>query len=176
MPQLTNCVDLDPEIVDVLGEPVPRITYSNHQHEKDVADHYADRMMEAMHAVGGAGSAYPGLRALLVARNNADVIPSDKHILGTHRVALDQDHGVCDPYGRYWAFDNLYHAGGGLWPTAPGYNPTLTIWALAYWQAAAIVSGLDRTSYTAADIDSGFARQRAVIKRLDPDTMIARVV
>jgi hypothetical protein len=29
-PQLSNRVDLDPEVRDVFGLPVPRITYANH--------------------------------------------------------------------------------------------------------------------------------------------------
>ena len=177
MPQLTNYVDLDPDVVDVFGEPVPRITYRNHRHELDTAQHYAQRLTDVMNAVGGSQSAYPGLRALVVARNAPDQVPSDRHILGTHRIALDPEHGVCDPHGRYWAFDNLYHAGGGLWPTAPGYNPTLTIWALAYWQAAAILAGVGRAgSYAAADLDAGSEQQRAVITHLDGDTIIGRVL
>jgi len=62
-----------------------------------------------------------------------------------------------------------------LFPTAPGYNPTLTIWALAYWAAAAILTGVgQRSSYKAADIDADATRLRSVIARLDGDTMIAR--
>ncbi|HEY6378814.1 MAG TPA: GMC family oxidoreductase [Candidatus Dormibacteraeota bacterium] len=175
MPQLTNAVDLDPEIVDVLGEPVPRITYSPHRHEVEAANRYTPRLQELLGAVGGTGSAYPELHALEIGVNVPDQVPNDKHIMGTHRMALDSEHGVCTPYGRMWAFDNLYCAGGGLFPTAPGYNPTLTIWALSYWVAAAIVSGLGATGHrTAAQVDAGAATLTRVIAQLDADTMIAR--
>ncbi len=177
MPQLQNVVDLDPQIVDIAGEPVPRITYDSHDYEKRAQAHYLDRMTEIMHAVGGPGSAYPDLSLILTAPSPPDAVPSSRHIMGTHRMAVTPAGGPCDPFGRYWAFDNLYHAGGGLFVTAPGYNPTLTIWALAYWVAAAIVAGVGgRPAYAAADIDTALGTLHGVIRRLDPGTMIAGVL
>ena len=201
MPQLANYVDIDPELVDVFGQPVPRITYKSHQYELEAAAYYLPKMMEVMAAVGGPGSAFPTVKPLAVLPINTTVpavlpggadaaaaqivydntpfndIPASAHIMGTHRAAYDAGHGPCDPYGRYWAFDNLYHAGGGLWPTAPGFNVTLTIWALSYWLAAAIVAGVGgRESYSEAQVDHDVPRLLNVISTLDADTMIARVI
>jgi choline dehydrogenase-like flavoprotein len=201
MPQLTNYVDLDPDVVDVWGEPVPRITYKSHPYELAAAAHYIPKLVEIMAAVGGPGSRYPSVHALAVlplnntlppvlseplenaaaqtayANTPFDDIPKSAHIMGTHRAAYDPAHGPCDPYGRYWAFDNLFHAGGGLWATAPGFNVTLTIWALSYWMAAAIVSGVGGAGhYSEQQIDADYARLTDVIKKLDADTMIARKV
>jgi choline dehydrogenase-like flavoprotein len=104
-------------------------------------------------------------------------IPASAHIMGTHRMALDPGHGPCDPYGRYWAFENLYHAGGGLFVTAPGYNVTLTIWALAYWVGAGILSGTGgQHAYKQADIDRAQRGMLDVIRKEDADTMIARAL
>jgi choline dehydrogenase-like flavoprotein len=104
-------------------------------------------------------------------------IPASAHIMGTHRIALDAGGGPCDPYGRYWAFENLYHVGGGMYCTAPGFNVTLTMWALAYRTAAAVLTGVSQqSSYTPALIDAEQSVLEAVIRRLDPDTMIARAV
>ncbi|MHB1446645.1 MAG: GMC oxidoreductase, partial [Acidimicrobiales bacterium] len=200
MPQLTNYVDLDPDIVDVWGQPVPRITYRNHPYELAAAAYYVPKMLEIMENIGGPGSAYPNVRTLFAASidptlpsvvpGSADNglspvtgqlpfsdIPQDKHIMGTHRMALDPAHGPCDPYGRYWAFENLYHAGGGLFATAPGYNPTVTIYALSYWLGAAIVAGVgQRASYSARDIDGAWPRLVEVIVKLDSDTMAAKAI
>jgi choline dehydrogenase-like flavoprotein len=196
MPQVTNCVDLDPDIVDVFGQQVPRITYQSHQYELEAAAYYIPKMLEIMGAIGGPGSPWPDLHTIftaplgstfpavdtpdivsLVSSAAFNPIPQSKHIMGTHRMALDQEHGPCNPYGRYWAFDNLYHAGGGLFVTAPGYNVTLTIWALAYWVAAGILVGADQAgSYDTAAIDQNWQRQLEVIRTLDGDTMIARVL
>lgn len=196
MPQLTNYVDLDPEIVDVYGQPVPRITYQSHPYELAAAAYYGPKLVEILESIGGPASPWPSLRPLvatLVPNKLPSVvpgavqfldamlpfsdIPQSKHIMGTHRMALDRDHGPCNPYGRYWAFDNLYHAGGGLYVTAPGFNVTLTIWALSYWMATAVLSGVDqRDAYLRADIDEAWRAQLCVLRDLDADTMIARVL
>ncbi|MHB8680948.1 MAG: GMC oxidoreductase [Acidimicrobiales bacterium] len=111
-------------------------------------------------------------------------VPASRHILGTHRMSLDQAHGPCDPFGRYWNFDNLYHAGGGLYVTAAGFNVTLTMWALAYWQAAAILTGVSNPDNAnlygnrngvfgfIGDMDKTAKRLRAQIAVYDPTTMI----
>ena len=46
---------------------------------------------------------------------------------------------VTDPFGRLHDFDNLYCMDGGVMPTGSGYNPTLTLIALALRAAAHVV-------------------------------------
>lgn len=199
MPQITNYVDLDPQIVDVWGQPVPRVTYKSHPYEIATAQYYQPKMVEIMESIGGPGSAYPTVKPLVVlplspnqpsvlpGQVGAEVqehllgstpindIPASAHIMGTHRMAFEPAYGPCDPYGRYWAFENLYHAGGGLQPTAPGYNVTLTFWALSYWMAAALVAGVGgQSGYTPADVAFNMDALVKVLKATDPNTMIAR--
>lgn len=201
MPQVSNYVDLDPAIVDVWGQPVPRITYKNHPYELAAANYYMPKMVEIMENIGGPGSAYPSVRPLFVLPigpgfpsdletpagaavqenviNNFPLsdVPSSAHIMGTHRIAFDSAHGPCDPYGRYWAFDNLYCAGGALQPTAPGFNVTLTFQALSYWVASALVAGVGgKSAYTKGDVASNMGSLIKVLKAVDPDTMIAHVL
>ena len=200
MPQLSNYVDLDPQIVDVWGQPVPRITYKNHPYELAAAAFYIPLMMEIMENVGGVGSAYPSLRTIFTAPLNTSLptvlpgklqsslepvtgatpfsdVPNDKHIMGTHRFALDPRYGVTDPYGRMWAFDNLYCAGGALYPTSPGFNVTLTMYALSYWLGAAIVSGVGGADgYTRQTVADDWDRMLSVITRLDSKTMAANAI
>jgi choline dehydrogenase-like flavoprotein len=200
MPQLSNYVDLDPEIVDVWGQPVPRITYHNHPYELAAAAFYLPKCLEIMEAIGGPGSAYPSVQTLAAFSLNTTLpsvipgsldsdlssvlgqlpfseVPQDKHIMGTHRMALDQGHGPIDPYGRYWAFDNLFYTGGGLFVTAPGFNVTVTMVALSYWAAAAIVAGVGkRSSYSASDIAAAWPQLLDVIVKLDGNTMIAKAI
>jgi choline dehydrogenase-like flavoprotein len=47
---------------------------------------------------------------------------------------------VTDPYGRVWGHDNLFIADGSVHPTNGGYNPVLTIMALAFRAASHIAS------------------------------------
>jgi len=200
MPQLTNYVDLDPDVVDVWGIPVPRITYKNHPYELAASAYYTPQMAAIMANLGGPGSAYPGVKPVFVGSLNTTIpdvlpgrvdtsaspifgatpfsdIPADQHIMGTHRMALDPAHGVCDPYGRMWAFDNLYCAGGALFPTAPGFNPTITMYALSYWLAAALVTGVGGAdSYTSGYLAEHWDQLLGVITRLDGDTMAANAI
>jgi choline dehydrogenase-like flavoprotein len=207
MPQLANRVDLDPAFVDVWGQPIPRITYQSHAYEVAAAAAYLPKLVEIMEAVGGPGSAYPTVKPLAVLALNTTLpaalpgaldnvmaqtafsvlpftnVPASAHIMGTHRASREPELGVCDPFGRYWAFDNLYHAGGGLWANGAGYNVTLTHWALSYWQAASILAGVGRPGSFAKTTEAGKvtdpldARMPALLKvlrKLDGDTMIAR--
>ena len=43
-------------------------------------------------------------------------------------------------YGQSWDIPNLFIAGGSIHPTISGFNPTLTMQALAYMTADAIVN------------------------------------
>ena len=199
MPQLTNYVDLDPQIVDVFGEPVPRITYKSHPYELAASAYYAPKLQEILETIGAPGSKYdihpvftavinttippaiPGavdqIASQILSATPFTEIPASQHIMGTHRIALDRDHGPCDPFGRYWAFDNLYHAGGGLFCTAAGFNVTLTMAALSYRAAAAIVSKVPKLdAYTVHDVADFQSRLESTIKSYDGDTMIAQVL
>ena len=53
------------------------------------------------------------------------------HHLGTTRMHDDPGHGVVDRNARVHATENLYVAGGSVFPTGGYANPTLTIVALA---------------------------------------------
>lgn len=210
MPQTANMVDLDPALVDVYGRPVPRVTYSNHPYELAASAYYTPKMLAVLEAIGLPPSPYP-IRPVLAAAINTTLpalptgpadaaiqgvtgmtpssnatpftnVPASRHILGTHRMALDSHLGPCDPYGRYWQFDNLYHAGGGLYVTAAGFNVTLTMWALSYWQAAAIISGVSNPNAAnyfesfRSEMDATAAKLRRVIATYDGDTMIGRFI
>jgi choline dehydrogenase-like flavoprotein len=60
--------------------------------------------------------------------------------MGTLRMGPDPTTSVCDPTGRFHDIGNLYASDGALFPTASGYNPTLTIVALSTWVAGNLVS------------------------------------
>ena len=77
--------------------------------------YYTPKMLAIMEAIGGPGSAYPGIRTIFAAPLNTITpsvlpgsldtglapvtsatpfsdVPDDKHIMGTHRMALDPAH------------------------------------------------------------------------------------
>jgi choline dehydrogenase-like flavoprotein len=50
-------------------------------------------------------------------------------------MGTDPETSVVDPWGRFHELDNLYCADSAVFPTSTGYNPTLTLQALASRQA-----------------------------------------
>lgn len=134
-PVSENRVDLDESIKDVYNMPVSRITYQAHENDRAVAAHYMPKLKEIL---WNAGAVFV-LGVSLAAENGG--IPDTKHILGTLRMGADPATSVTNQYGRFHDIENLYCADGGVFTTSTGYNPTLTIQALAYRQADHILGG-----------------------------------
>jgi choline dehydrogenase-like flavoprotein len=150
-PVPSNTVDLDPTVRDVYGFPVSRITYRHHPNDYTVAADIIPRIAGILSEMGaesvesvfpfaadtsipqpgttGSGQRGPG-------RSAPDPIGGlVNHQMGTTRMGADPDTSVVDPDQRFHGIPNLYVIDGSVFPTAGGYNPTLTIQALA-WRAA----------------------------------------
>ena len=67
------------------------------------------------------------------------------HQLGTTRMSSSPREGVVDASGKTHDLDNLYIAGGSVFPTVGYANPTLTIVALCLRLAEALERPLSRT-------------------------------
>ncbi len=65
------------------------------------------------------------------------------HIVGTHRMGSSPKDSVVDPDMRCWDHKNLFLAGCGNMPTLGTSNPTLTMAALAFKSAEAILKQLE---------------------------------
>ncbi len=120
-PQATNRVDLDPEIRDLNGRPVARVTYASHDYELSAREHYLPKMVEILQ---GAGAQFGLVDPI-------DVPSSSRHVMGTLRMGSDPATSVCDATGKLHDLGNVYCADGALFPTSSGMNPTLTLQALA---------------------------------------------
>ncbi len=131
-PQPTNRVDLDPDVRDIDGLPVPRITYRQHAFELEASRFYAPKMME-LHRAAGAQFAF------VAPIYEGGPTPTSRHIMGTLRMGRDPRLSVVDAFGRFHDLENLYSCDGAPFPTSSGYNPTLTIQALALRTAGAMV-------------------------------------
>jgi choline dehydrogenase-like flavoprotein len=129
-PQFTNRVDLDPEVRDLDGLPVPRITYQNHHFELSARDFYKPKMLDV---IGAAGAKFGFIAPI-------DNPSASSHIMGTLRSGNDPKTSVCDRTGRFHDIGNLYAADGSIFPTSSGWNPTLTIATMAAYVGAQIVS------------------------------------
>jgi choline dehydrogenase-like flavoprotein len=124
-PQLGNRVDLDPAVRDVFGLPVPRVTYRSHPFEESARRFYVPFLREI---VANAGATQVFVTPCDAALGTP---PSSRHVMGTLRMGTDRTSSVVNPAGAFWDLDNLYCVDGSVFPTGSGYNPTLTIIAVA---------------------------------------------
>lgn len=131
-PQRSNAVDLDPTYRDVFGLPVPRVTYAYHAFEKEARKFYVPFMREAVGRATGnpafAGSGQPFVTPCDIQVGGA---PTSRHVMGTLRMGDDPGTSVTRADGRFHDVDNLYACDGSVMPTSSGYNPTLTLIAVA---------------------------------------------
>jgi len=126
LPMESNSVDLDPDVQDAYGLPVPRITHQQHPNDLAMGRWYGDRMLEIADAAGAVekwvsfSSTYP------------EPAKGSTHLHGTCRMGDDPALSVVDRWCRSHDVPNLWVADGSVFPTSGGYNPTLTILANAY--------------------------------------------
>ncbi len=66
-----------------------------------------------------------------------------QHQSGSCRMGSDPKKSVCDSWGRVWDFPNLFVADGSLHVNNGGFNPVLTIMALAFRVGDGIVKNWD---------------------------------
>ena len=126
MPQHSNRVDLDDNVVDAWGLPVARITLKPHRNDLDQGRYLIDRSADVLAASG----------AKSISKVYADRITGNcSHQHGTVRMGDDPHTSVLDRHCRAHDVRNLYVVDGSPFPTATGANPTLTIMANA-WRVA----------------------------------------
>jgi choline dehydrogenase-like flavoprotein len=126
-PQMTNFVDLDRRYRDVYGLPVARVTYKNHPYETMTRAFYLPFLRDVVRQAGANPSRI--FTAPCDARLGGP--PTSRHIMGTLRMGNDPATSVANATGRFHDLDNLFVCDGSVFPTSSGYNPTLTIIAVA---------------------------------------------
>lgn len=142
LPQATNRVDLDPQITDAWGFPAGRMTYAPHPHEVVASQHFAPLLERVLTEAGAQWTAVatspPATGDSMATTLGA--APASRHVMGTCRMGTDPATSVVDPAGRFWDVDNLYCTDSSVFVTSSGYNPTLTLAALAH-RTASLLAG-----------------------------------
>ncbi len=132
LPYETCAVDLDPVHRDRWGMPAARVTRDVKRNETRMARFLYRKGTAILRAAGA---------AQVWGRETPVPVATMTHDVGGCRMGDDPARSVTNRYGQLWEVPNLFVAGGAVFPTMSGHNPTLTIWALSYRMAAAIVSG-----------------------------------
>ena len=131
LPYADQTIDLDPNVRDAWGLPAPRLTY-DWRRPNELAR--VEFMMKKMEEIGRAMGATHVWRAPL-----GPGAPGAHHEGGT-RMGTDPKTSVVNRYGQSWDIPNLFVIGSSTFPSMSGFNPTLTIQALTYMSADAIVN------------------------------------
>jgi gluconate 2-dehydrogenase alpha chain len=144
LPQPTNRIDLDPAIVDAWGYPAGRVTYAPHTHELVASDHFAP-VLEAVMQDAGAEFAFsttspPQGDLDLHSVSPLGIAPASRHVMGTCRMGDDPRTSVVDGASRFHDVPNMVCADSSVFVTSAGYNPTLTLVALAHRAACLLTS------------------------------------
>jgi choline dehydrogenase-like flavoprotein len=115
-------VTLDPSVRDRWGIPVARLSGTTHMETVRTAAFMFERAREWLQASGATRvwGQPPGL-----------YLSAGQHQAGTCRMGDDPHTSVVDPWGRVHGHDNLFVADGSVHVTNGGFNPVLTIMALA---------------------------------------------
>lgn len=123
-------VTLDPWVKDALGRPVARLSGTTHPETVRTSVFMNRRGEEWLRAAGceTVWSSEPTLR-----------LSGGQHQAGTCRMGEDPRTSVVDPAGRVHGVRGLYVADGSVHVTNGGFNPVLTILALAWRTASGIV-------------------------------------
>jgi gluconate 2-dehydrogenase alpha chain len=131
LPYPDQTIDLDPDVRDAWGLPAPRITYDwRRPNERKGVAFIQDKLEEVGRAMG----------ASRVWRAPLSQGAPGPHTQGGTRMGSDPKTSVVNRYSQSWDIPNLFIVGSSTNPSMSGFNPTLTIQALAYMSADAIVN------------------------------------
>jgi len=130
-----NYLDLDPTYRDVYGRPLVRLTFDYTEQEQKMSDYLTDRAVDIAKAM------HPASIRTNYRKGPYSVVPyQTTHNTGGTAMGTDPRTSVINPYLQSWDVSNLFLMGAGAFPQNPGYNPTMTVGALAYRAAEAIKS------------------------------------
>jgi choline dehydrogenase-like flavoprotein len=126
IPSPDGRVTIDQAVRDRWGIPVARLSGTTHPATVAAAEFMRARGEEWLRASGceTIWSASPGLK-----------LSGGQHQAGTCRMGDDPKTSVTDQWGRVHNHDNLFVVDGSLHVTNGGFNPVLTIMALAFRSA-----------------------------------------
>jgi gluconate 2-dehydrogenase alpha chain len=128
-----NYLDLDPTYRDIYGRPLMRMTFDFSDNELKMSKYLTDRAAEIAKAMG------PREIKVNARTGHYSIVPyQTTHNTGGTIMGTDPKSGVLNRYLQSWDVPNLFLMGAGAFPQNPGYNPTGTVAALAYWAADAI--------------------------------------
>jgi choline dehydrogenase-like flavoprotein len=130
MPVFESRVELAADLKDSWGIPTLRLSGHRHPHDLEVAHFMASKCEQWLREAGATKTwtSLPGMG-----------LSGGQHQAGTCRMGNDPKTSVVDRHCRIHDMDNVYVVDGSVHVNNGGFNPSLTIQAIAYWASAAMV-------------------------------------
>lgn len=132
-------VTLDPSIKDKWGVPVARLQGNCHPHTFEIGAIQAQRAEAWLKEAGAIHSARMDSRP--------QMISAGQHQAGTCRMGNDPRASVVNPTCQLHDVDNVFVIDGSVHVTNGGFNPALTIMAIAYYASDSLLRGWKSTGF-----------------------------
>jgi choline dehydrogenase-like flavoprotein len=126
-------VTLDQHVTDSFGLPVARLSGTTHPETVRTAQFMFGKARKWLEAAGA---------KRVWGREPELQLSAGQHQAGTCRMGEKPENSVTDRWGRVWGHDNLFVCDSSLHPTNGGFNPVLTIMAMAFRNGTQIVQTL----------------------------------
>jgi choline dehydrogenase-like flavoprotein len=139
IPSADARVTLDPDVRDKWGMPVARISGNVHPHTFEIGVIQAQRS-EAWLKEAGAVST-------LLNAGKPTIVSSGQHQAGTCRMGVDPQGSVVNKACQVHDVDNVFVIDGSVHVTNGGFNPALTIMAIAYMASEELVRNWKGTGF-----------------------------
>ncbi|WAH61145.1 GMC family oxidoreductase [Pseudomonas silvicola] len=134
MPVREAYLDLDPTYKDRHGQPLLRLTFDWNRNDTKMLDYVTDRAVRIMKEAGGKD---------IIVENQGEQSwnpykQHSSHTIGGAVMGADPTTSAVNPFLQSWDAHNLFVVGASAFPNNGGYNPTITVGALAIRAARAI--------------------------------------
>jgi len=144
LPNESNRISVDPSYTDALGNMRPVMSFTVPEYTMRGAA-YAREFSKIMFArLGVVDFTHydPTDYGYVAYEGEGYAIRGGNHLAGTHIMGKSKSDSVVDSDQRSWDHDNLYLVGAGSMPTVGTANVTLTLAALAFRSARAMLEQL----------------------------------
>lgn len=139
IPTASARVTVDPAVKDKWGLPVVRVEGNVHPHTFEIGAMQAKRAEAWLKEAGAASTALMNYKS--------EVVTAGQHQAGTCRMGNDPQGSVVNRNCQIHDVDNLFVIDSSVHVTNGGFNPVLTIMAIAYLASDALVRNWKGTGF-----------------------------
>ena len=139
IPTAEGRVTLDPTVKDKWGLPVVRFLGNVHPHTFEIGEVQAKRAQAWLKEAGAVDTSLMSYKA--------EMVSAGQHQAGTCRMGNDPQCSVVNKNCQIHDVDNLFVIDSSVHVTNGGFNPVLTIMAVAYFASDALVRNWKGTGF-----------------------------